>query len=924
MKRTAWLLTALLLLLGVPESRADLPTSTTLAAPDGSEVVIHRDAWGVPHIYGTTETGVFYGQGVAAAQDRWWQMEVFRRAALGRLSELQDSESNNNTDALVKAVFYTEAERAEQFAALPMPVQQLYEAYVAGINAHVGQVFQQLPDLALVPAQIAQLLQAGVPPVALQWSVDDAVAVTQFFMRRFGGYGGEEVTRFLQCQVLGADFIRTFYPLNDPTAPTTIPDGVLPRPDGYAVTDALADGAGCPSFALPPGVGALGHAAPKTHAAPEATMQRLAGLSDYIAGGPINIAGVHVPEKLGSFGVVAGPMRTADGSAMLLGAPQLGPPLPPQEPFISSAVAGLTVPHEVELWEQGGDLHVGGMTIAGIPGVIIGRTGHHAWSLTSGNTDNTDIFIEIKTSVPGTYLYNGVPTPFETPGDKVRSVHGPVVQQIAAGEVPGVPVDVAISLQFTFWEREMTMVSALYDAWKAESRGEFEEAITQVPMSFNVVYADKDGKVGYWHVGLYQNRQDGVDPRFPHLGIGTQEWDGILPFEDLPKLMDPPGGLLANWNNKPVSWWSNGDRGWWATTDTDAFDRSMLPPLPPTLIAQLGFNDPDIRAERTVRVQAINDYLATQPSLTFEALKAVQLNIEDAFGSYSSENPALPAPSLDLLIEGDRGTYQQAIAFLARPDRGVKVRDENLVPPGQSGFISVTGELAPHFGDQWPLNVAGDLKDMLFGAAFPDVTPPVCGMVTEDDSNLRIRLTDTERGIASMRFVGPGASVSYELLDGTTAGPFGHQETVTVQEVPAALDVVVDPSGLVGRRPLVVQVINGEGLRRSCVVKPDGRTMRSEAKGQGRATLDVNRPNPFNPSTVIRFALPEERLVRLEVFDLLGRRVTTLIEGMLEAGAHEATWNGRSADGTPVAGGTYVYRLTAGDEVRARTMVLMK
>ena len=220
--------------------------------------------------------------------------------------------------------------------------------------------------------------------------------------------------------------------------------------------------------------------------------------------------------------------------------------------------------------EHNGDLHVGGMAIAGIPGVIVGRTGHHAWTLTSGNSDNIDVFVEIMGS-DDTYLHGGSEVPFTSPGEgKVRSVHGPVIDRVSAGTIEGVDVPLAVALKFTFWEKELEMASAFYDMWKAENRSAFEQALRKIPMSFNILYANDDQQVGYWHVGLYQDRQNGVDPRFPHLGIGTQEWNGLIPFEHLPKMMDPPAGFITNWNNKPVGWWSNGDRANWVTTDTGA------------------------------------------------------------------------------------------------------------------------------------------------------------------------------------------------------------------------------------------------------------------------------------------------------------------------------------------------------------------
>lgn len=89
-------------------------------------------------------------------------------------------------------------------------------------------------------------------------------------------------------------------------------------------------------------------------------------------------------------------------------------------------------------------------------------------------------------------------------------------------------------------------------------------------------------------------------------------------------------------------------------------------------------------------------------------------------------------------------------------------------------------------------------------------------------------------------------------------------------------------------------------------------------------TLHQNHPNPFNPSTEIRFGVPRGGPVRLVVYDVAGRRVRTLVEGVLAAGEHRAVWRGRDDAGSPVASGIYLYRLTTADDLRTRRMVLLK
>ncbi|GEM_PF-6341454 len=78
--------------------------------------------------------------------------------------------------------------------------------------------------------------------------------------------------------------------------------------------------------------------------------------------------------------------------------------------------------------------------------------------------------------------------------------------------------------------------------------------------------------------------------------------------------------------------------------------------------------------------------------------------------------------------------------------------------------------------------------------------------------------------------------------------------------------------------------------------------------------LHPNYPNPFNPETVIEYDLPQPSMVILSVYDLLGREVIRLVEGIQQAGRHRAVWSGRDAGGNRVAGGMYLYILSAGTQ----------
>ena len=88
--------------------------------------------------------------------------------------------------------------------------------------------------------------------------------------------------------------------------------------------------------------------------------------------------------------------------------------------------------------------------------------------------------------------------------------------------------------------------------------------------------------------------------------------------------------------------------------------------------------------------------------------------------------------------------------------------------------------------------------------------------------------------------------------------------------------------------------------------------------------LAQNYPNPFNPITKIQFDIPERTHVNLTVFNVLGQKVTTLVDEELAPQSYEAEWNGLSDGGNKVASGIYFYRLTAGDNVQTKKMMMLK
>jgi len=89
-------------------------------------------------------------------------------------------------------------------------------------------------------------------------------------------------------------------------------------------------------------------------------------------------------------------------------------------------------------------------------------------------------------------------------------------------------------------------------------------------------------------------------------------------------------------------------------------------------------------------------------------------------------------------------------------------------------------------------------------------------------------------------------------------------------------------------------------------------------------SLKQNYPNPFNPITTIRYSLPEAARVRLDIYNLKGQLVKTLIDSEMAAGPHSVIWNGKDSNNQAVASGVYFYRISSPNNTQTKKMLLMK
>jgi hypothetical protein len=116
----------------------------------------------------------------------------------------------------------------------------------------------------------------------------------------------------------------------------------------------------------------------------------------------------------------------------------------------------------------------------------------------------------------------------------------------------------------------------------------------------------------------------------------------------------------------------------------------------------------------------------------------------------------------------------------------------------------------------------------------------------------------------------------------------------------------------------------GAGDSHSLGVQGQAAAVQEHSPARSALFLSPNRPNPFNSGTRIAFSIMEPGRVRLQVFDLQGRLIRTLLDGQRDRGWSESGWDGRASDGEPVASGVYFYRLESNEGATARSLSLVR
>ncbi len=493
------------------------------------DVKIVRDAYGVPAITAQSEEGTWWGAGYAVAQDRLFQLELFRRATTGRLAEIL-GEGYLDDDLIARRDYYTADERRQMLDRLPPSMRGRIAAYRDGINAWISHVRTNRQDLP------GEFVAVGVEP--RDWTEDDSIAVGIFLARTVPSGSGVELANLRALRAMTPDAFDALLPLRTPGRLPTVPpeDGVFPSQPGRTPAEERA------AFRRTV-------AASRDWKLPDAAAASRARAS--VAPGLIGQVG-------GSYMFAA---KRADGHTFLFNGPQLGYSIP--ELFV-----------ELEL--HGPGLDVRGVTAAGVPIIGIGHNGKVAWGFTSGLSDEDDLYAEQLTG-PEQYRFNGETKTMECRDERFDFRSPPTDALSFPDVVPGAgsrtericrtvhgPVEVradgtAYARRYAIWMRELETIEGLSRLNTAQTIQDVDAAMQQVTWNENVMAADSSGNIGFWHPGLHPLRPEGFDERLPYPGTGEAEWRGLLDRRRTPHVVNPKQGWLANWNNVPSEGWTAGD-----------------------------------------------------------------------------------------------------------------------------------------------------------------------------------------------------------------------------------------------------------------------------------------------------------------------------------------------------------------------------
>ena len=478
----------------------------------GDGVVITFDESDIPHIKANSQSDALFALGYLHATERSWQLEMNRRIASGRLSEILGSETIN-IDRFIRTLGIKRAAE-QQFDKYPVSAKRLLQAYADGVNAGNAQLGWALP---------VEYFLAGSKPG--HWSPTDSVAWMLMMALDLGGNWHKELQRLELSQYLTTKQIWEVLPPFEVDEPVTKMDFAKI----YRDLDVFNPKTG------------PAHKRSKKLPATELSNIDLPGGKDGIGSNNWALSG-----KL-----------TASGKPLLANDPHLGLSAPAIWYFAHLDAPGLNV--------------LGG-TLPGIPAVVLGRAEKFAWSFTNTNPDVQDLYIEqIDPNNPGMYRGPDGLLPFKVRQEIIdvkgapsvnfivkETRHGPVISDSYARAKRAIDTDrFALALRWTALDIENQSVAGLLDLNRAKDMEAFKQSLRKnyAPMQ-NVVMADIDGNIAYQAAGVAPKRllHHGLYGVAPAPGWEKQyDWNGYVPFEQLPASNNPEQGWIATANQRIIA-----------------------------------------------------------------------------------------------------------------------------------------------------------------------------------------------------------------------------------------------------------------------------------------------------------------------------------------------------------------------------------
>lgn len=449
------------------------------------------DANGIPHIRAASIDDAYRALGFVHARDRLFQMDFMRRLAAGRLSEVIGPQTLRIDKTMRTLGIYRLAE--ETFRLLPPALRRHLQAYADGVNAYLST-----RDGALPPEFIA----LGYTPE--KWRPADSLVWGRLMALRLSGNRRTEALRMALGTRLPAGRIEDLWPRDDDAPPPTIDAAGTPARLGPMFASLLD--------ALPPEI------------------RRMSDSNSWAVDGK----------------------HTASGRPILANDPHLGYRAP-----IMWYLAQVSAP----------GLDVTGATVPGVPFTVLGHNDRIAWAFTSTESDTQDLFVERLTAGrPGAYDTPNGPLPFTTRTERIaikgrapasitirETRHGPVVSDLDSSLLDLAGTGKVVALAATALLPDDRTAEALFGMNVARDWPSFRTALRdfQSPQQ-NITYADVDGNIGFMAPGRVPVRKSG-DGSVPVPGsTGAYDWNGFIPFDDLPQAFNPASGRIVNANNRIV------------------------------------------------------------------------------------------------------------------------------------------------------------------------------------------------------------------------------------------------------------------------------------------------------------------------------------------------------------------------------------